>query len=121
MYKKAILFNDQTIAQQILNTNDPRKIKSFGRKVQNFDDNIWRNQCCNIVTTGCLLKFSQNHELKDILLSTNDSYLAEASPYDRIWGTGLNAYNTHNTPRNKWSGTNWLGHCLMDVRSELRR
>jgi ribA/ribD-fused uncharacterized protein len=64
-------------------------------------------------------KFSSNPILKDKLLNTGHDILAEASPWDKKWGTGYgidspNAYNPE-----KW-GKNWLGLILMRVRDELR-
>ncbi len=75
----------------------------------------------DIVVNGNMLKFSQNEELKNFLLSTNNKILAEASPYDKIWGIGIgqddkDAYNI-----DKWKGENLLGKALMKVREELRK
>lgn len=36
-----------------------------------------------------LFKFSQNENLKKQLLDTNDDILADASPYDKIYGIGM--------------------------------
>jgi predicted NAD-dependent protein-ADP-ribosyltransferase YbiA (DUF1768 family) len=35
------------------------------------------------------LKFSQNNDLCKILLDTRDDIIAEANPFDRIWGIGI--------------------------------
>ena len=45
-------------------------------------------------------------------------YLLKASPYDKIWGIGLNAYHARRTPIEKW-WQNWLGIVLMRVRDTL--
>ena len=36
MYQKAITFQDQTIAKEILQTRDSAKIKQMGRQVRNY-------------------------------------------------------------------------------------
>lgn len=36
---------------------------------------------------GLKLKFSQNDEIKQQLLETQNKILYEASPYDKIWAT----------------------------------
>jgi ribA/ribD-fused uncharacterized protein len=119
MYKKAILFGDKMMADKILECSDPRKIKQMGRRVKNFKEDIWRQNAQDIVTQGCYYKFSQNPELKQFLLSTKDKIIVEASPYDKIWGIGLNTRDAMKIPMENWPGSNWLGECLMKVRHQI--
>ena len=75
MASKARLFGDDSTLSAILATDDPREHKRLGRQVCHFDhDN--------------LAKFSQNENLRLALLHTGEHRLAEASPYDNIWGIG---------------------------------
>lgn len=64
-------------------------------------------------------KFRQNYDLKVYLLMTKDSILAEASPYDRVWGIGLGLRYPERLDYSKWRGENLLGKVLMDVRKQL--
>ena len=98
----------------------PKEAKSLGRKVKNFNEILWTENSCRIVYNGCLLKFSQNPELGQFLLSTGDKLIVEASPYDKIWGIGLSATKAKKIPQNEWPGTNLLGKCLMNVRNSLK-
>jgi predicted NAD-dependent protein-ADP-ribosyltransferase YbiA (DUF1768 family) len=41
MYGKAMCFHDETIAKQILQTDDVTRIKELGRLVSNYNDQIW--------------------------------------------------------------------------------
>jgi len=41
MHKKAEFFNDDYIAECIMDTDDPGEIKDLGRKVSNFDTHQW--------------------------------------------------------------------------------
>lgn len=75
----------------------------------------------SIVLNGNWRKFSQNRDLREFLLSTGDSVLAEASPYDGIWGIRLAADAEDARNPLKWKGDNLLGFALMEVRDELRR
>ena len=70
---------------------------------------------------GNWCKFSQNRDLREFLLSTGDSVLVEASPYDNIWGIRLAASSPEAQDPMKWRGQNLLGFALMEVRDELRR
>ena len=63
-------------------------------------------------------KFSQNPGLLKALLKTGRARLFEASPCDKIWGTGL----TEDQHRCKLpcQGLNLLGQCLERVRNQLK-
>lgn len=119
MYVKALTFEDFKIAKKILEETSPRKMKALGRRVKNFDDDVWDDVKFNLVVSGNRLKFSQNKKLKKALLSTNEKILIEASPRDRIWGVGLGSRNPDIFDRTKWRGQNLLGKALMKVRKEL--
>lgn len=121
MEKKAQLFGDKEIRQQILDSHSPDKIKALGRKVRRFDQTLWDQVKYSIVLNGNRYKFNQNRRLRDFLLSTGDSVLAEASPYDTIWGIGLSADAPDAQNPLNWPGQNLLGFALMEVRDELRR
>lgn len=69
---------------------------------------------------GLTCKFEQNQELYDKLMSTGNSRLAEASPYDKIWGIGMKAEKAERIDPDQWKGENKLGECLMTVRENLR-
>ena len=51
-----VLFGDCQIAEKILKTKDPRKIKSLGRKVKGFTDEVWDDNCLQIVRLGNVCK-----------------------------------------------------------------
>ena len=50
------------------------------------------------------------------LLDTKPFILAEASPFDRIYGIGMGPNNPNVQFIDKWRGQNLLGKALMDVR-----
>jgi ribA/ribD-fused uncharacterized protein len=55
-------------------------------------------------------KFTQNHELRRMLLATGDAKLVEESNTDAFWGIGK-----------KGDGKNMLGVLLMELRKALRQ
>lgn len=120
MAGKAKLFNDHEILKQILKTETPNQAKSLGRKVRNFDPEIWNEHKYEIVKQGNRLKFSQNEKFKEFLLSTDDKILVEASPYDKIWGIGMLESDENIINPLLWNGENLLGFALVDIRDELR-
>lgn len=120
MTQKAALFNDTEIKNEILHETDQKTIKALGRKVRNFDPDVWNKHKSIIMHDGIYAKFTQNADLKKILLSTGKQTIAEASPWDKIWGIGLYASNPDAKDPAKWKGQNLLGKALMQVRNEIQ-
>ena len=104
MYHKAIIFLDREIADEILNTSNPRKIKELGRQVKNYDDDIWKYHRSNVVFAANKAKFSQTPHLLDVLTDTIGTTLVEAAPNDKIWGIGLVADDVKAQKRETWEG-----------------
>ncbi|TWU49339.1 NADAR family protein [Rubripirellula reticaptiva] len=120
MAAKARLFEDDETLAEILVAPDAKTVKALGRKVQNFNDGVWTADARRLVTEGNVAKFDQNSELKTFLISTGESVLVEASPYDRVWGIGLKADDERAKHPDTWQGQNLLGFALMDVRDAVR-
>ena len=119
MAEKAKVFEDVDILLEILETSEQARIKILGRMVQNFDEETWNSQKYKIVVKANLHKFSQNEELKEFLIRTGDKIIVEASPYDKVWGIGMNENDKNISNPNKWKGENLLGFALMEVRDLL--
>ncbi|PHI17971.1 hypothetical protein CEQ90_20380 [Lewinellaceae bacterium SD302] len=119
MYEKAKLFNDEYHMNQILETDNPRKQKEYGRLVGNFDATIWNEKSLKIVYAGNYQKFSQNEKLRNHLVSTKGKTIVEASPYDKIWGIGLSKKDSSVRDIREWKGRNLLGIILTEVRENL--
>lgn len=120
MAGKARLFGDEETLREIMAAYHPHDYKKLGRKVRNFEPEPWDSKKFEIVVKGNKAKFSQNLDLKEFLLSTGDAILAEASPYDKIWGIGLDREIALNGTIEHWQGENLLGCALMEVRDWLR-
>ncbi len=124
MKKKQELFDplNRILSDKIMKSNNPSEIKKFGRSVKNFNQETWDLNKFDIMTNGLKLKFSQNLDIKAKLKETTTKKIYEASPYDRIWGTGFNKNDTikkileNNVDE---LGQNLLGKALEKVRSEL--
>lgn len=119
MAEKARIFGDEEIRQQILAEYSQMTMKKLGRKVRNYDDEIWKEKRFDVVVKGNIAKFSQNEKLLNFLLSTGDKILVEASPKDTVWGIGLDESSPEAIQPRKWKGENLLGFALMEVRDIL--
>jgi len=120
MAMKALIFKDEEMYKEIMNSKSPTYIKKCGRKVKNFDQIKWDSSRYDIMYKACLFKFSQNKELKELLLSTEDKMIFEASPRDKIWGIGLSEDKAKLTDPKKHPGSNLLGKILMEIRVLLK-
>jgi ribA/ribD-fused uncharacterized protein len=118
MYHKALLMGDVIIAEAILNAVTPKRVKDLGRKVANWDENKWVKNRKKIMYNGILAKCNAHKSIKNCLLATQNKVIAEASPYDKIWGIGLTKFQAlGNKP---WEGLNLLGEVLMKVRKHYQ-
>ncbi|KAK5121737.1 hypothetical protein LTR85_004612 [Meristemomyces frigidus] len=133
MWRKAMLFGDAKTASDIMKCSSPCKQKALARECANFDEAKWTEERSAIVRRGNWLKFTQCTNvtslkmedkgepvpLRDLLLATKGD-LAEASPFDAVWGIGFKAEEAMVVSRARW-GKNMLGIALMCVRSELEK
>ena len=137
MNQKALCFQDNASADKIMATSDPFKHKALGRKVANFDAATWDADSMGSMEWALWLKFSQNAELKQLLLETKDQVIAECTPKDSLWAVGESIgdakkrYAAWQVAARKaraegrpivplvWKGKNRLGRCLMNIRQRL--
>ena len=119
MASKAKLFGDNEVYNEIMTANNPHDYKKLGRKVHNFNPEPWDARKYEIVVEGNKAKFGQNPDIKGFLLSTGNAILVEASPYDKIWGIGLDRETAMKGTVEQWQGENLLGCALMEVRDYL--
>lgn len=120
MASKAVLFGDEEVYKMIMEAENPNDYKKLGRKIRGFDNAVWDTRKYDIVVKGNRAKFSQNEAIKEYILSTGDAVLVEASPYDTIWGIGLDRDTAMKGSPADWRGENLLGCALMDTRDWLR-
>jgi len=120
--------NNEITRKDIVNNNELAKewneiqkgIKALGRKIKNYNDDIWSAKRFNIVGVGVREKFSQNQDLKEIILNTANTKFVEASKYDKVWGNGLSEQDSKRIPEEKWPGMNLLGKLLDTIRDGLK-
>lgn len=117
---KAMHFGDGAVLQQILEAAMPLAAKRLGRRVKPYDDAEWRSVRVKYMTAALQAKFSGDENMKQALMATGDTTIAEASPRDRVWGIGMGASNPDAQDPSKFKGTNLLGKCLMQVRATLQ-
>jgi hypothetical protein len=120
MWEKARFFGDSEIAGQIINNgHDPKRAKKLGRLVSNFNAEKWIKVGYKYMVDINFQKYASNSDLRELLLSTGDKTIVEASPSDTIWGIGIHWSDDRVLDESKWRGKNLLGKALMEVRKLL--
>jgi ribA/ribD-fused uncharacterized protein len=129
MVRKANAARDHDSESKILETDDAKDLYNLGRQIQfwspehpnNNPSKVWSAQSYNAVLKGNREKFSQNPDLKALLLATGDKVLLLAkSDKDKNWGAGLNYEECMDNQEIPDGAQNKLGEILMIIRNELR-
>ena len=61
----------------------------MGRPLPNFDAEKWKQHAIEILPPALKAKFEQHDHMRQILLSTGDRLIGEASPSDSLFGIGF--------------------------------
>ncbi len=122
MYCKAAHFQDENTGYLILNAKTPQEAKKLGRLVTPYNDKEWDRVRYHYMYDVVKAKFTQNDNLKSLLLSDKfkGKTFVEASPYDRIWGIGMGENNPDILDTSKW-GRNLLGNIITEIRDEINK
>ncbi|KAL4943191.1 hypothetical protein BDV06DRAFT_190455 [Aspergillus oleicola] len=97
----------------ILRTNSPMTQKILGRKVPNFDEDLWDKASGAIVLAGCIARSEVDKDLERLYIAAGKRVFVEGSSRDRVWGVGLNWRCNEILDEGCWRGGNRLGwtHC----------
>lgn len=119
---KAEYFKDFENLENIINTSDPKEAKNYGRKVKNFNQAAWDKVCFNIMFKAITIRFEQDPIFAEKLMSEEykGKEFVEASPFDKIWGIGMDENNPNIEDKSKWLGQNLLGKCLNTLRENKK-
>lgn len=107
-YFQAQKFVGTEYEEKIRLLDNPMKAAEFGRNRSLPLRTDWEQVKDDIMRKAVFEKFSQNIDIRDILLSTGKELIVEKSTNDYYWGCGKDG-----------SGKNMLGRILMDVRELL--
>ena len=116
MAAKAYLFSDEDSLQKILNASNPALQKSLGKRVKNFDPELWSKASLDVVIRANICKFAQNIDQRQFLISTGSRKIVEGNQDDPIWGVALDWNDDKILDEKNWRGENRLGQALEIVR-----
>lgn len=118
MYLKAKFFNDEQIAEKIIQARTYRTAKNLGKKVSGFEEESWKQVREDMMYNALKAKFDTNEDFRQALLSKEfrGKTFVEASKYDSIWGIGISVKDAFEGK--EWKGNNLLGKALTKLRDE---
>ena len=119
-YKKALLFDSQSVADEILLIDEPKLQKLKVKHLPKFQSETWTDHARTFLKTALSAKFSQNQNLKEHLLATGTTNIGEASTHDILSGIGMSLHNPNALNPQRWRGKNLMGSVLSEVRDELK-
>lgn len=119
--RKAEIHGDFKSANDIMTTSDPAAMHGIGNQVKAIQmSRQWTEGTQKLeMEKAVTAKFQQNKHLCDVLLSTKDKDLVEASPNDTFWGAGIPLRSIADVPKSEYPGQNELGKILSKVRQVL--
>jgi len=120
MLCKAAVMGDLEIYQQILVAETPNEAKQLGRRIADFDDDLWNQVVCSVAFEVVWQKFSKIRSLQAVLLQTGDRLIVEATRADKVWGIGIDKGDPKISRPSEWKGANVLGWALMEARAALQ-
>lgn len=119
--EKARTFGDEESLLRILNSKTPAEAKRIGSQVRGYEEATWFKTRQDVMLRGLKLKVSQHPSIAEQLRATSPRIIAEASPYDKIWGIGCSQSDARARNPYEWPGHNLLGEAWMRVRDALLR
>lgn len=116
---QAYLSQDKRLARRAMQQKYPAEQKLILNKLRKDKTEEWRQKAPELITKASKAKFTQNHILKDLLLSMYPLHIGEASK-DTFWGIGLTMENQSVLDTDQWAPEgHLLGRSLMALREEL--
>ena len=117
---KATEFGDADMLKKIIKTKTAKAVKSAGKKVQNFNQEVWDAKKQEFMRIGVRAKFVQHPAIQTKLLETGDKLIGFADARDTFWAIGTSMSTEKAKMPSKWRGENRLGKLLMNLRDEFR-
>ena len=116
---KATEFGDADMLKKIIKTKTAKAVKSAGKKVQNFNQEVWDAKKQEFMRIGVRAKFVQHPAVQTKLLETGDKLIGFADARDTFWAIGTSLSTEKAKVPSKWRGENRLGKLLMNLRDEF--
>ena len=103
-------YGDPQLSRDLLDIHEPKVLKQRVKRLKNYNEADWMNYIPIMLKPALSAsKFEQNEILRDALVATGSTVLAEASPYDTLFGIGLGLNNPLALDQSSWHDKNLQG------------
>lgn len=109
-YYQGMKFEEGEIRESILSADHPAKASKLAKANRKLVRKDWQQVRQVMMTRAVYTKCRTHREVADLLLSTGDKHIVEATMYDYYWGVGRDG-----------RGHNVFGKILMSVRDKLKQ
>ena len=130
MARKAIIMGDMDTFEKIMAETSPTKIKKLGRKVKNWNQELWDENVEQVAHDVCAYRMMDRNgdvtpyglALLEIVSPYEKYMFVEASITDAIWGVGGRPVSAHAylMKNGEFKGRNILGRAVTDTVSLLQ-
>jgi ribA/ribD-fused uncharacterized protein len=118
--EKARIYGNDKLRKQVLGTRSTSEIvKLRNTLVGGPQEEIWNKKYPDILNKATLLKFQQNEDIRNKLLSTGMAPIGNGSR-DKLNGTGVAYDKPAAADKSQWVGQNLYGKAVMNARSKLK-
>ena len=113
----ARLCSDEKARKNIMANPDPAFQKNEAKKIRK-KTKAWIEKETETMTEAVRAKVLQNQHVRDFLIQTDQTTIAECNARDSKWGIGKSLTDDTRSIRDEW-GSNKLGEILMLIRLEV--
>lgn len=119
MHFQARYFGDENAFREIMESENPRRAKAIGNRIENFSSEVWDRVGEIAMALILRAKFHQNVEAGRQLISLPAHVILAEASTDHRWGTGLPITHPNAGSTACWTGRSRLGALLMRTKNEL--
>ncbi|MGJ8657354.1 MAG: NADAR family protein [Akkermansiaceae bacterium] len=109
-YYQAMKFEDEDLQNEVRLSSTALHARKIAKSWSAKSRRDWRTEKVKVMAKGLEAKFTQNLELQEWLLKTNEAPLAHIVSSDLFWGVNHDG-----------EGANMLGEMIESLRQRLRR
>ena len=104
--KKAMMFGDIKTLNKIMEETNPKIMKQRAKEIKNVQEDVWNDSMFDILTQANYHKFTQNADLKVLLLSTGRKLLVQCNDVAKPPRSGC----TRSKSETRRNGGKFLAH-----------